>query len=236
MVSQDNGLSRQMAPPETTHLLVVDDDSRLRLLLSRYLRDEGFAVSTVESVSEALKAFGLFTFDLMVLDVMMPEISGLALLENPPAHCPPIILLTAQGSVEERIEGLALGADDYIAKPFEPRELSLRIQAVLKRTRKEKARHSLGGLSFDVNRGLLFKGETALPLTVGEQKLLSFLITHQGSVLSRERIAAALGEGVSLRTVDVQINRLRQKIEPTPSQPLYLQSLRGLGYRLRCDA
>lgn len=224
-------------PPskEIFHLLVVDDDKRLRSLLSRYLKDESFWVSTVESVPEAEHALKIFCFDLIILDVMMPEISGLTLLQHRPPQMPPVIVLTAQGDLEERIQGLALGADDYLVKPFDPRELSLRIQSILRRTQKHTTRISFGPLCFDPCQDILYKGDTLVGLTLSERKMLRFFLDHQEQTLSREQIASALGEAVSLRTVDVQINRLRQKIEPVPSQPRYLQSMRGQGYRLRSD-
>ncbi len=219
------------------HLLVVDDDSRLRSLLSRYLRDSGFLVSTVESVSEAEKALEFFFFDIIVLDVMMPGVSGLSFLENSNTSLlPPIILLTAQGGVEERIRGLSLGADDYVVKPFDPRELVLRIQVLLKRTSKGLESVSFGPLVFNKKTETLAKGDQIILLTFSEKKLLRFLLDREGTPLSREEIGAALGDAVNPRTVDVQINRLRQKIEPFPSQPRYIQSLRGQGYVLRVSS
>ncbi|MGL6187942.1 MAG: response regulator, partial [Holosporales bacterium] len=219
------------------HLLVVDDDSRLRSLLSRYLRDSGFLVSTVESVSEAEKALEFFFFDIIVLDVMMPGVSGLSFLENSNTSLlPPIILLTAQGGVEERIRGLSLGADDYVVKPFDPRELVLRIQVLLKRTSKGLESVSFGPLVFNKKTEILAKGDQIILLTFSEKKLLRFLLDREGTPLSREEIGAALGDAVNPRTVDVQINRLRQKIEPFPSQPRYIQSLRGQGYVLRVSS
>ena len=218
------------------HILVIDDDDRLRDLLSRLLRESGFLVGVVENVPQAQEALQAFHFDLAVLDVMMPGPSGLDLLKSRPLGLPPTLLLTAQGALEERIQGLALGADDYLAKPFDPRELLLRIRAILRRAAPAPNRKILfGPFGFDLTQHALFKEGHPLYLTSSEAKLLGFLMRHPHQILSRECIAEALGDKVSLRTVDVQINRLRQKIEENPSQPTYLQSIRGQGYRMGTD-
>jgi len=216
------------------HLLVVDDDPRLAHLLSRYLKDAGFWVSVVEQAHHAQDALALFQFDLMILDIMMPGISGLTFLENNQGKpMPPVLLLTAQGGIEDRVKGLKLGADDYLVKPFDPRELILRIQAILRRIPLSKIDPFFGGIAFDKTQGLLFRGDVQIPLTISEHRLLQLFLAHPGEALSRHFIASHLGEGVNPRTVDVQVNRLRQKIEPIPSHPRYLQSLRGQGYVLR---
>ncbi len=177
------------------HLLVVDDDSRLRSLLSRYLRDSGFLVSTVESVADAEKALEFFFFDIIILDVMMPGVSGLSFLENSNTDfLPPIILLTAQGGVEERIQGLSLGADDYIVKPFDPRELVLRIQVLLKRTSKGLESVSFGPLVFNKKTETLAKGDQIILLTLSEKKLLRFLLDR---IRTRNSDALIVGTGFS---------------------------------------
>ena len=226
---------------EIAHVLVVDDDDRLRSLLSRLLRESGFCPSVVDSASQARQALQAFMFDLVVLDVMMPGESGLDFLKNPPPLLPPLLLLTAQGGVEERIEGLSLGADDYLAKPFDPRELVLRMRGILRRSRGAEVTHGGGGQGvfgpfvFNMRQQSLTKNGEFLHVTPNESKLLTLFLRAAHKTLSREDIAAALGEGVSLRAVDVQINRLRQKIEHTPSRPFYLQSVRGQGYCMRID-
>ncbi len=218
------------------HILVIDDDQRLATLLARYLTDAGFLVSAVHHVENARNALACCLFDLLILDIMMPEICGLTFLaETRPKERPPVLLLTAKNSVDDRIHGLSLGADDYLAKPFDPREFLLRVQAILRRapSKSHGVTYSFGLLVFDSVQGTLRRGETHVPLTVTESKLLSLLLQYVGTPVARTFIAQELGQGLNPRTIDVQVNRLRQKIEPFPSQPRYLQSVRGQGYCIR---
>ncbi len=226
---------------EQAHILVVDDDKRLRQLLCKYLADNGYLVSTAADAAEARQQLGAMAFDLLVLDVMMPGESGIELTRSLRADNPvPILLLTAMGETADRINGLESGADDYLAKPFEPRELLLRISSVLRRSVREplpQRRHCrFGRFTFDASRGELLDDGLAVHLTSGETALLAVLAETPGQTLSREELAARTGAGGNLRTVDVQITRLRKKIEDDARLPRYLQTVRGRGYVLWCDA
>ncbi len=226
---------------DKAHILVVDDDTRLRQLLSRYLADNGYLVSTAADAAQARQQLGAVAFDLIVLDVMMPGESGLELTRSLRADNPvPILLLTAMGETADRIHGLESGADDYLSKPFEPRELLLRISSVLRRSAREvppsKQLCRFGRFTFDGARNELLDDGTAVHLTTGEAALLAVLAETPGQTLTREELAARTGAGGNLRTVDVQVTRLRKKIEDDPRLPRYLQTVRGRGYVLWCEA
>lgn len=229
------------------HLLVVDDDQRLRTLLLRYLKSEGFLVSTAKSVAEAREALWLFTFDALILDIMMPHEKGVVLLEEVTAQkknnstrmlpeLPPILFLTAMGEAKDRVQGLKLGAEDYLVKPFDPQELVLRIHKILRHAPIVSPVIAFGEVVFDKRQEQLQKGLNSIPLTSSELNLLKFLIQNLEKPLQRDFLAEALGEHLNPRTIDVQVNRLRQKIEIDPKSPRYLQTIRGKGYRLRAEA
>jgi two-component system phosphate regulon response regulator OmpR len=228
-------------PPDAPHLLVVDDDPRLRDLLRRFLEREGFRVTAAGDAAEARHLLKLMHFDLIVLDVMMPGESGLELTEAVRRERDvPVVLLTARGAPEDRIAGFERGADDYLAKPFEPRELLLRIRTILRRLATPSAQPSpagpvrLGEATFDPARGLLTRHGEPVRLTSGEAALLGALAARAGETLTREDLAAALGqEEQGERAIDVQVTRLRRKIEPDPREPAFLQTVRGRGYVLR---
>ena len=222
------------------HVLVVDDDARLRSLLSRYLSENGFRVTIADNVAAARAKLRVMQPDLMVLDVMMPGESGLDLTSSLRAERAgvPILLLTARGTPEDRISGFEAGADDYLPKPFEPKELVLRLRALLRRTVQAPPAPAgvvrLGNLVFDPVRDELRGPDGIIHLTGGEALLLGVLARRPGEVLSREEIAAALGTDDSgERAVDVQVTRLRRKIEPDPREPRYLHTMRGKGYVLK---
>lgn len=224
---------------ELPHILVVDDDRRLRSLLSRYLTDNGFRVTTAGDTSEARRKMAALAFDLLVLDLMMPGESGLefaASLQDT-ANIP-VLMLTAMGETDDRIAGLEHGADDYMSKPFEPRELVLRIQTVLRRMprRPEPAGDiAFGACRFDFDRGELFRDEKRVRLTESEAKLLTALALRPGAPLTREDLSRETGVGGGGRSIDVQVTRLRRKIEHDPKDPRYLQTVRGKGYVLLPD-
>ena len=222
------------AQPEEPHVLVVDDDDRLRGLLHRYLVGHGFLVTTAADAGEARARLRSLTFDVIVLDVMMPGEDGLAFTRA--LHSDdrtPVLMLTARDAVEDRITGLDSGADDYLVKPFEPDELLARLKAILRRTRvvAEKALVRFGGFVFDRRSGALRRGDEPVPLTAAEEDLLRALAERPGHALDRE----SLGAGAGARAVDVQITRLRRKIEPDPKQPRYVLTVRGEGYSLRAE-
>ena len=226
------------APPP--HLLVVDDDARLRAVLRRYLERNQFRVTEAADAGEARKQLGLFAFDLIVLDVMMPGESGFDLLtEIRRDSRVPVLMLTAMAEPADRIEGLERGADDYLAKPPEPRELVLRVRNVLARATPPEpppARElKLGAFRLDLARGELFRGNEPVRLTEGEAALLMALAAKPGVPLSREELNAHSQFSGNERTIDVQITRLRKKIESNPRFPRYLQTVRGVGYVLRPD-
>src|SRR5579871_4239144 len=223
-------------PDDAAHLLVVDDDRRIRDLLSRYLQREGYRVTTAKDASDARAKLDGLTFDLLILDIMMPGESGFELARSVRQRSQvPILMLTARAETEHRINGLEIGADDYMAKPFEARELSLRIASVLKRAQPAAAPPTesvrFGPFVFHMSRGELRRGEELIHLTDREKDILRMLAATPGQTVSRLSLAgngAAAGE----RAVDVQVNRLRRKIESDPANPLFLQAVRGIGYRL----
>ncbi|MGB8276246.1 MAG: response regulator [Alphaproteobacteria bacterium] len=224
---------------EMAHILVVDDDTRLRDLLRKYLSDGGFRVTTAANAADARLKLASLAFDLIVLDVMMPGESGLDLtrsLRN--TNQVPILLLTAMGQAQDRVRGLESGADDYLHKPFEPRELVLRIQSILRRAPREKVEMrsvQLGSCRFDPARVELTRGDKPIRLTTTEANLLAALSETPGSPVSREELADRCAIAGGLRAVDVQVTRLRRKIESDPRLPRYLQTVRGKGYVLRPD-
>ena len=228
--------------PEPPHLLVVDDDARLRALLQRFLTEQGFRVTAAGDAAAARHALESVAFDLLVLDVMMPGESGLELTERlrREGHEVPILMLTARGSPDDRVSGFETGADDYLAKPFDPRELALRIRTILRRAAPPPpaettiAAVQLGSRWFDPQRAELRGPEGVVRLTGGEQALLLALARRPNEVLSREEIAAALGTPeAGERAIDVQVTRLRRKIEPDPREPRFVQTVRHRGYILR---
>jgi two-component system phosphate regulon response regulator OmpR len=220
---------------DAPHLLLVDDDRRIRDLLSRFLAHEGFRVTTAMSAKDArAKLLGLH-FDLLILDVMMPGETGFDLARFiRSASTVPIIMLTAKAEADARIEGLQIGADDYVAKPFEPRELLLRIGNILKRATPAPVAKvesvAFGPYVFHLERGELRDGETVVHLTDRERDMLRMLAALPGETVPRGALTG--GDTVNERAVDVQINRLRRKIERDPANPLFLQAVRGIGYRL----
>jgi two-component system, OmpR family, phosphate regulon response regulator OmpR len=223
-------------PDDAPHLLVVDDDRRIRDLLSRYLKAEGYRVTTAASVADARAKLAGLSFDLLILDVMMPGETGFDLVKSIRATSTvPILMLTALAEKEDRISGFEYGADDYVAKPFEPRELSLRVASILRRAQPAPTpvpeQVWFGPFVFDNPRGELRRGEEVVHLTDREREMLRMLAVAPNETVSRLALAgngAAAGE----RAVDVQINRLRRKIESDPANPLLIQTVRGMGYRL----
>ncbi|GBR04226.1 response regulator [Acetobacter oeni] len=250
MVSENTGFSDQdrYLRPEArddgvtgAHILVVDDDVRLRRLLRRYLVENGFRVTAASSAAEARQALGFMLPDALVLDVTMPGEDGLQLTRalRERGLDIPILLLTARGEAEDRITGLEAGADDYLGKPFEPRELLLRLKAHLRRLTPPAPSENLrvvrlGVLEFDPARGLLAGEHGTVHLTGGEAALLAALSRRPNEVLSREEIAEELDMAeIGERAVDVQVTRLRRRIEPDPREPRYLHTIRGKGYVLK---
>lgn len=221
------------------HLLVVDDDDRIRDLVKRYLTNIGYHVTTASGGDAARKLLDQLVFDLIILDIMMPGMDGLTLLKSIRLtdKTSPVILLTARGEAADRIEGLKIGADDYLPKPFEPEELALRIAAILRRVDVEEPLEEveMSGLVFNIPREELKSGSQRIRLTDGELQLLKILAKHAGEPVSREALATGSSAVVD-RSVDVQITRLRKKIEPDPKEPIHIQTVRGVGYRLMPDA
>ncbi|MAY66094.1 MAG: DNA-binding response regulator [Rhodospirillaceae bacterium] len=221
------------------HLLVVDDDGRLRDLLSRFLTENGFVVVTAADAAQARSRLTHFDFDAVVLDLMMPGESGLEFARDLRTRSNiPILMLTAMAEIEDRISGLEGGADDYVVKPFEPRELLLRIRNIMKRAPQVQAPGDelhLGDFVFRRDRGELLQGGQPVRLTDLEAGLLSALAARPGDVLTRDDLIARTGAAGGGRAVDVQVTRLRRKIEPDPRDPRYLQTVRGKGYVLRPD-
>jgi two-component system phosphate regulon response regulator OmpR len=225
------------------HILVVDDDARLRRLLQRYLTEHGHRVSTAADVPEAKAALKNFAFDLMILDVMMPGQDGVSFTAELRERMDlPVLLLTARGEIEDRVNGLAVGADDYLVKPFDPRELLLRIATILRRATPatpaspERRPLRLGALTYDPERQELKRGERLIRLTDAELSLLQILAEQPGLAISRYQLGERSRISGSERAVDTQIARLRRKLEPEPREPRYLLTKRGEGYVLRPGA
>ena len=221
------------------HLLLVDDDDRIRELLKRYLAQAGARVSAAADAAGARKLLDAMDFDLLILDVMMPVEDGFSLAESVRKTSKvPIVLLTARGMPEDRIRGLSIGADDYVPKPFEPAELALRINAILRRTVAHRGEApetiTFGPFSFNTARGELVRDGANVRLTEAEVVMLRILAARPGEVVSREELAKRTGAGLE-RSVDVQVTRLRRKMETDPRAPIYLQTVRGVGYRLAAD-
>lgn len=224
---------------DAAHLLIVDDDKRIRELLSRYLTSEGFRVTVAGDADEARRRLKGLDFDLIIMDVMMPGETGLQLTQSLRAiRSVPIIMLTALGESTARIEGLEAGADDYLAKPFEPRELVLRINNILKRNVQPQApkieQVMFGPYTFSIVRKELKRGSDPIRLTDREQEIMLLFSLRAGETIPRHEL---IGEetDVGERTIDVQINRLRRKIEDDPANPVWLQTVRGIGYRLSTE-
>ena len=221
---------------DAPHLLVVDDDRRIRDLLSRFLAGEGYRVTTADNAKDARAKLTGLSFDLLILDVMIPGETGFELARSIRGHSSvPILMLTARDGAESRIEGLQIGADDYLSKPFEPRELSLRIANILKRAQPAVAPPvesvRFGPFVYHLARGELRKGDDVIRLTDREREMLRILTATPGETVSRMALAGN-GDQTSERAVDVQVNRLRRKIETNPANPLFVQTVRGIGYRL----
>lgn len=227
------------------HLLIVDDDERIRTLLQKFLMRNGFLVTAARDAAHARRILAGLDFDMIVLDVMMPGEDGLALTKSLRETLEtPILLLTAKGETGNRIEGLEAGADDYLAKPFEPKELLLRINAILRRMPDTSAEDaapkvlSLGPIRYDLERGEMWQGDDLVRLTATEIQLMKIFSAQPGAPLSRAKLVEELGRDrgqAQERAVDVQITRLRRKIEDNPKQPRYLQTVRGAGYMLAPD-
>ncbi|MDE0387536.1 MAG: response regulator transcription factor [Rhodospirillales bacterium] len=232
---------REAPPVEAEHILVVDDDDRIRTLLGRYLRDNGYHVSTASSAAEARAKLDGMTFDLIVLDVMMPGESGVEFTRGlRRSDAVPVLLLTAMTEPEDRIAGLESGADDYLTKPFEPRELLLRVATILRRTAAAPPATPetcvvMGEVRYFPTRDQLLRGDEPVRLTTAEADLLRVFAANPGETMSRHALSEHLGGGASRRAIDVQIARLRRKIEPEPQNPRYLQTVWGRGYVLRAD-
>lgn len=222
---------------QSAHLLVVDDDDRIRDLLKRFLTLQGYSVTTAPDAAQARKLIDVIEFDLAILDIMMPGEDGISLTRAIRAERDtPILLLTARGETQNRIEGLAAGADDYLAKPFEPEELALRIANILRRLKPAPIMEKIkfGAAIFDLGREELRRNGELVRLTSTEQSLMRELCTRIGSTITREELARKAGVAAD-RSIDVQVTRLRRKLEPDSTEPQYLQTIRGQGYRLAPD-
>lgn len=224
------------------HLLIVDDDERIRVLLQKYLIKNGFLVSVAKDAGQARRILDGLVFDLIIMDVMMPGEDGVSLTQYlREKENTPILLLTAKGETVDRIKGLEAGADDYLVKPFEPKELLLRLSAILRRapvaehiSGEPRVMH-LGEVSYDADRGELWKGDERIRLTATESQLMRIFSNNRSAPLSRTKLVEQLGRSggqAQERAIDVQITRLRRKIEVDPKQPRYLQTVRGAGYML----
>ena len=216
------------------HILVVDDDDRIRSLVKQYLNENNYLVTTAFSAEDAKKKVDTIKFDLIVLDIMMPGKNGLEFtIENKDKLYTPIILLTAKGEPEERIHGLEVGADDYLAKPFEPKELILRIKNILNKTKSKNIKRLIefGAVKIDLSKNLIFRDKKEYKINNTEKTILEFMINSPGKSFSRDEIGKAINLDKE-RSIDVIITRLRKKIEKDPKNPKFLQTLRGEGYVL----
>jgi two-component system phosphate regulon response regulator OmpR len=230
-------------PDDAPHLLVVDDDARIRTLLQRYLGENGYRVTAAKNAADARTKLATLSFDLLVLDVMMPGENGFTLAESIREESDvPILMLTARGASSDRIRGLEIGADDYLQKPFEPRELLLRISAILKRMAHvpayapERESVRFGPFTFYLARGELQREGETIRITERERDILRLLSAEPGATVDRLVLAGGSADVANQRTVDVQVNRLRRKIERDPANPVLLQTVRGTGYRLVVEA
>ena len=221
------------------NILIVDDDQRLRELLEDYLKKKNFKIYLCDDFSSALKVFDIFLFDLVIIDRMMPSGDGINLIEKIKKNkSTPIIMLTAMGEIDNRIKGLKYGADDYLAKPFEPEELFLRIKKLLEFYNDKKDEINtvvFGEFIFDLSTMQLKKNSKSIYLTEGENELLLKLINKKNQIVLREELAESNIDEDELRKVDVQVTRLRHKIEDNPKQPHYIKTIRGKGYKLICN-
>jgi len=228
-----------------THLLVVDDDERIRLLLQKYLIRNDFLVSIARDAAHARRLLIGLEFDMIILDIMMPGEDGVSLTQDLRRTANiPILLLTAKNEIDDRIAGLEAGADDYLAKPFEPKELLLRINSILRRLPDQKEEKilpkiiTLGPARYNLERGELWHGEDQIRLTATEGQLMRIFAASAGEPVTRAHLVSEMGRGADLaqdRAIDVQITRLRRKIEANPKEPRYLQTVRGSGYMLTTD-
>lgn len=227
------------------HLLIVDDDSRIRTLLAKFLSKNGYLTTTARDAAHARRLLAGLEFDMLIIDVMMPGENGFDFTRDlRTVLSTPIMLLTARGEASDRITGLEAGADDYLPKPFEPQELLLRVNAILRRTPMESPHPAppknlhLGAFRYDISRAELWQGEQLIRLTSTENALMKIFAASPGGTMSRTRLVEALGQGNSTaqeRAIDVQVTRLRRKIEADPKAPRYLQTVRGAGYMIVPD-
>ena len=216
------------------HILVVDDDDGIRSLVKKYLNENNYLVNTAQNAEDALDKIQIIEFDIIILDIMMPGKSGLDLIrENRKKILSPIILLTAKGEAKERIEGLEIGADDYLPKPFEPKELILRIQNILEKTKRNDHKRVIKfeNVKIDLNKQLIFKNNSEYKINNTEKTILDKMINNPGKTFSREDIGILIDLDKE-RSIDVIITRLRKKIEIDPKNPKFLQTIRGVGYVL----
>lgn len=244
MTTDSGSMPWRTPADDAAHLLVVDDDRRIRALLSRFLVEQGYRVTTAGDAGEATACLKNFAFDLIVLDIMMPDQNGFDFATRLRGEATeraqvPILMLTARTEAENRVRGFEAGADDYLGKPYEPRELSLRIASILRRAQPRTGplpvtQVRFGEFSFDLERGELRQRDEVVRLTDRERDMLRSLAENAGATVPREALAGPTMPG-NERTVDVQVNRLRRKIERDPANPLYLQTARGAGYRLLVD-
>lgn len=239
MTPERNSGVSDLPKDDAPHLLVIDDDRRIRTLLTRYLGSNGFRVTAAESAEEARRQLASLAFDLLVVDVMMPGENGLEFTEALRQESSvPILMLTARSETPNRIRGLEVGADDYLAKPFEPRELLLRIGNILKRGALPPALVTevlrFGPFTFHKDRGELKRDQAVVRITDRERDILRIFADRPGETVGRQEFLK-ISNGGGERAVDVQMNRLRRKLEPDPSNPVYLQTTRGIGYRLLVD-
>lgn len=226
------------------HVLVVDDDARLRDLLQKYLNKNNILVTVAHNAAEARELIPALKFDIVVLDVMMPGEDGVSLARHIYSNIDydlPVLLLTAKGEADDRIEGLESGAEDYLIKPFEPRELILRLKSILRRRDKSREqaqnyqRIFFGAREFLPERETMQEADNFYPLTTAESKLLRVMLERPGQIFTREELATKTGQSTNDRTIDVQVTRLRKKIEPDAKAPRYLLTIRGEGYVIRPD-
>jgi two-component system phosphate regulon response regulator OmpR len=227
-----------MASKPKTHILIVDDDDRIRALLKKFLSEREFMVTTAADSKEARRKLAWFIFDLIILDVMMPGESGLALLKSLQGAETPVLMLSAMGEPDDRIKGLEVGAEDYLAKPFEPKELVLRIKTILRRNGMQKTKAqtvSFGDYRFDLAVSRLRRGQEHIYLTSNETAMLKLLAENVGRAVTREELAKLMPGVANERAVDVQVTRLRKKIEESEGKPVYLQTVRGAGYVLYAE-